>query len=188
MLPLVVSVAAVCLVATWIVYTHNLLVRMRNKVDEAFSGIDVQLKRRHDLVPNLTRAVSAYTRHERVSLAMIVDARSRADRATTPAQVDAAEKLLTTNLRGLLAVAEQYPELRATQSFTEMINELVDLENEIRAARSLYNQNVQVLSSYAQSFPALLVARFTRDTEFPYLRFEGVEQEAARLIGTGFAA
>ncbi|MBK5230654.1 MAG: LemA family protein [Thermoleophilia bacterium] len=182
----VAGLTALC--ATWAVYTHNVLVRARAKVQEAFSGIDVQLKKRQDLVPNLVQTVSGYVRHERVSLTTVTEARTRAVAASTPVQVDAAESLLDGQLRGLLAAAERYPELRASGNFAELIAELADIETEIQAARGLYNQNVEVLNSYAQSFPANLVAGRMRDVEYPFLRFDGVWENTNRLIGEGFAA
>jgi LemA protein len=188
MLALYISAAFVGLLVVWAVYTQNVLVRARNKVQEAFSGIDVQLKRRQDLVPNLVQTVSGYARHERVSLAMVTDARTQARAASTPEQVDAAESRLDLQLRGLLAVAESYPELRASTNFGELISELAEIENEIQAARALYNQNVEVLNSYAQSFPANLIATYMHDVEYPFLRFDGVWEDANRLVGEGFAA
>src|ERR1035437_5351162 len=119
---------------------------------------------------------------------MVTDARTQARAASTPEQVDAAESRLDLQLRGLLAVAESYPELRASTNFGELISELAEIENEIQAARALYNQNVEVLNSYAQSFPANLLATYMHDVEYPFLRFDGVWEDANRLVGEGFAA
>lgn len=172
----------------WIVYTHNVVVRARTKVLEAYSGIDVQLKLRRDLVPNLVQTVSGFARHERTTLSLVTQARSRAVAAQTPEQMDIAEQRLAGYLRGLLVVAEGYPELRASQNFIALMSELAEIENEIQASRSLYNQNVRVLNSYTQSFPASLVAGRMRDAEFPFLGFAGVGDDVARLLGEGFAA
>lgn len=188
MLPLYVAAGAVALLAAWIVYTHNVLVRARNKVREAFSGIYVQLEKRQDLVPNLVEAVSSYARHERMTLGMVAKAREQALAAATPRQVNDAEGRLSRQMRGLLALVENYPELRASTNFGELMRELVDVENEIQAARSLYNQNVSALNTYAQSFPASLVAGRMRGLDYPFLSFEGVGGDAAQLVSKGFAA
>ncbi len=188
MLAIYIGGACALFLAIWAIYTRNVIVRARNKAQEAFSGIDVQLKLRRDLVPNLVEAVAGYARHERESLLLVAEARTHAEAARTPAQVDAAEQHLAGHLRTMFAVAERYPELRASRNFSEMMVAMVEIENEIQAARALYNQNVRVLNSYAQSFPVSLVAGRMRSAEFPYLSLEGVGADAARLLGEGFAA
>lgn len=187
MLPLYVAGGLLALVALWAVYTYNLLIRMRTKAGEAFSGIDVQLKQRHDLVPNLVAAVAAYAKHERETFELVTRARATAVAAAGPSAVGAAEEVLVDRMRGLLAVAEQYADLRASQNFLALMNELTDVENEILASRNLYNQNVRVMRSYAESFPASIIAGSLGGLDLPYLTFERVHGDAGELI-EGFAA
>jgi LemA protein len=155
---LYVAAGALVLIGVWIVATSNSFVRARNKVDESWSGIDVQLKRRHDLVPNLVETVKGYAQHERETLTAVTDARAEAVAASEPASVARAEAKLTTALGGIRAVAEQYPELRASDNFQQLEAQLVQLENEIQAARRIYNANVQAYNTRIQVFPNSLVA------------------------------
>jgi LemA protein len=146
------------LIGIWIVATSNSFVRARNKVDEAWSGMDVQLKRRHDLVPNLVETVKGYAQHERTTLTAVTEARAEAVAATEPRHVAEAEAKLTSALGGIHAVAEQYPELRASENFQQLETQLAQLENEIQAARRIYNANVQAYNTRIQIFPNSLVA------------------------------
>jgi LemA protein len=155
---LYVAAGSLVLVAIWIVATSNSFIRARNKVDEAWSGVDVQLKRRHDLVPNLVETVKGYTQHERETLTAVTEARAEAVAATEPDRVAHAEAKLTSALGGIHAVAEQYPELRASDSFQQLSAQLAALENEIQAARRIYNANVQAYNTRIQIFPNSLVA------------------------------
>jgi LemA protein len=182
-------VAALAVVSVvWAVYTYNLLIHAGNKVDEAFSGIDVQLKQRHDLVPNLVETVRAYAGHEQRTLLAATQVRDEAIAATAPRQVEFSENRLATQMRSLIAVAEGYPELHASQEFAKLMEEVTEVETEIQAARSLYNQNVEFYNSHAQAFPASLVAGKMEHASFPFLRFEQVETDASRLAAQGFAA
>jgi LemA protein len=149
---------AVFLFAVWFVATSNSFVRARNKVDEAWSGVDVQLKRRHDLVPNLVETVKGYAQHERETLTAVTEARAEAVAASDPDRVAHAEAKLTSALGGIRAVAEQYPQLRASESFQQLEAQLAGLENEIQAARRIYNANVQAYNTRIQIFPNSLVA------------------------------
>jgi LemA protein len=149
---------AVALAVLWLVLTYNALVKSRNKVDEAWSGIDVQLERRHDLVPNLVETVKGYAAHERETLAQVAAARADAIAAGPPAQVESAEARLTTALGSIQALGEAYPELRAAESFRRLQAELAEIEDEIQAARRIYNANVQDYNTRIQVFPANLIA------------------------------
>ena len=122
------------LVGLWVVLTTNSFIRARNKVDEAWSGIDVQLKRRHDLVPNLVETVKGYAEHESATLAAVTQARSAAMSADTGSERRAAEAQLTGALAGIQVVAEEYPELRASESFRALQGELAELEDQIQAS------------------------------------------------------
>jgi LemA protein len=149
---------ALALVGLWAIVSYNALVRARNKVDEAWSGIDVQLKRRHDLVPNLVETVKGYAAHERETLEAVTSARSAAATAGEPGSIGRAEARLTSALGAINALAEAYPELRASESFQRLQAELAEIEDEIQAARRIYNANVQSYNSRIQVFPTMLIA------------------------------
>ncbi|MFY9487378.1 MAG: LemA family protein [Solirubrobacterales bacterium] len=172
----------------WAIYTYNVLVHLRNKVEEGFSGIDVQLKQRHDLVPNLIETVRGYAQHEQRVLTAATQARSDAVAATAPAEVDTAEQKLATGMRAVIAIAEQYPALRASSHFGTLMHELTEIEDEIQAARRLYNMNAEFYNSRAQQFPAFLIANRMHPRDFAYLRFDLIERDAGALTAGGFAA
>jgi LemA protein len=153
---IVLGAAAVLVV--WVVLAYNALVKARNKVDEAWSGIDVQLKRRHDLVPNLVETVKGYAAHERETLQSVTEARAAAVEASEPGAVERAEARLTSALGAINALAEAYPQLRAAENFQRLQAELAGVEDEIQAARRIYNSNVQHYNTRTQQFPTLLVA------------------------------
>ena len=153
----VVLGALVVLVLAYILI-NNSLISARNKCDEAWSGIDVQLKRRHDLVPNLVETVKGYAAHERETLQGVTEARLAAVEAGEPAAVERAEARLTSALGGINALAEAYPQLRASESFQRLQAELGAIEDEIQAARRIYNSNVQRYNTRTQQFPTLVVA------------------------------
>jgi LemA protein len=139
---------------------NNSLISTRNRCDEAWSGIDVQLKRRHDLVPNLVETVKGYAAHEQQTLTRVTDARAgamAADQAPPP-QRGQAESALSAALGGIRAVAEQYPTLRAADSFIRLQAQLAEIEDEIQASRRIYNSNVQIYNTRQQVFPNSLVA------------------------------
>ncbi len=137
---------------------RNSIIGSRNRVDEAWSGIDVQLKRRHDLVPNLVETVKGYAQHERETFEKVTQARAAAMQAQGPAEASQAEGMLTQALGGLRVVAEQYPELRATENFQQLSRNLSELEDEIQASRRIYNSNVQSYNTKIQIFPNSVVA------------------------------
>jgi LemA protein len=142
------------------VLINNSLISARNKCDEAWSGIDVQLKRRHDLVPNLVETVKGYAAHEQQTLTRVTDARAGAIAAEgqPPEQRAHAESSLSAALGGIRAVAEQYPQLRAADNFMRLQAQLAEIEDEIQAARRIYNSNVQIYNTRQQVFPNSLVA------------------------------
>jgi LemA protein len=134
------------------------MIRGRNKVDEAWSGIDVQLKRRHDLIPNLVESVKGYATHERETFQQVTDARAQAMGASGPAQSGVAEGFLSQALGRLFAVAEAYPQLRASENFQQLQNELTNTEDQISASRRIYNGNVQSYNTRIQVFPNSVIA------------------------------
>ena len=155
---LLVIAAIVILVIIYLIAQYNGMIRGRNKVDEAWSGIDVQLKRRHDLIPNLVESVKGYATHERETFQQVTDARAQAMQASGPAQSGVAEGFLSQALGRLFAVAEAYPQLRASENFQQLQNELTNTEDQISAARRIYNGNVQSYNTKIQVFPNSLFA------------------------------
>jgi len=141
-----------------VVGLYNGLVRARVRVDEAWSGIETQLKRRHDLVPNLVETVKGYAAHEKGVLEKVTEMRSRAMAASTPAQAAQAEGLLTQALRGLYAVAENYPDLKANQSFLSLQQTLADTEGAVAGSRQGYNAAVRDLNTRIESVPTNILA------------------------------
>ncbi|MBI4276403.1 LemA family protein [Candidatus Uhrbacteria bacterium] len=157
MSPLTIGLIIVAVIVLWLIATYNSLVRLKNRTDEAWSDIDVQLKRRHDLIPNLVNTVKGYAKHESTVFEKVTQARSAAMQATTPAAHAQAENMLTGALKSLFAVAESYPELKASQNFLELQRELTDTEDKIQASRRFYNTNVRDLNIKLESFPTNLI-------------------------------
>jgi len=155
---IVIVLAVIALAILYVVLVYNGMIRARNMVDEGWSGIDVQLKRRHDLIPNLVESVKGYAAHERDVLQAVTDARVNAMSAAGPAAAGAAEGVLGQALGRLLAVAEAYPQLRATENFQKLQAELANTEDQIAAARRIYNGNVQSYNTRIQVFPNSLIA------------------------------
>jgi LemA protein len=153
-----ILVAALVLVALYAVYLFNRLVALRNRVDNGWSQIDVQLRRRYDLIPNLVETVRGYAAHEREVFEEVAEARSRAMAAEGVGDQAGAENQVTRGLRQLLAVAESYPALKANQNFLALQEELTATESKIAYARQFYNDQVMRLNTSIQSFPSNLVA------------------------------
>ncbi len=147
--------ALLVIVAIWL---YNGLVRLRVGADQAWSDIDTQLKRRYDLIPNLVETVKGYAAHERGVFEKVAEARSRAMGATTPAQAAQAEGMLAQALRGLFAVAEAYPELKANQNFLALQSQLAETENAISGSRRIYNAVVRDLNTRIQTVPSNMIA------------------------------
>ena len=158
MVVLYIVIGVVVLLALYWILERNSMVGARNRVDEAWSGIDVQLKRRHDLIPNLVETVKGYASHERETFQRVTEARAEAMKAQGPAEASAAEGRLSAVLGDLRAVAENYPQLRATENFQKLQNELTETEDEIQASRRIYNSNVQSYNTRIQQFPGSIIA------------------------------
>ena len=156
--PAIIVLAVIVIAVVWAIGVYNGLVSMRQRVNQAFADIDVQLRQRHDLIPNLVETVKGYAAHERGTLDEVVKARNTAVAAQGPAQQAAAENMLTGALRQLFAVAEAYPDLKASASFQQLQAELADLENKIAASRRFFNNAVQEYNTGIQRFPAALFA------------------------------
>jgi LemA protein len=160
-----IVVAIVVVVALWAVYSYNRLVTYRNRTDEGWSQIDVQLRRRYDLIPNLVETVKGYAAHERELFEEVAEARAAAMGASGAGEQASAENAITSGLRKLLAVAEAYPDLKASTNFLALQEELTGTESKIAYARQYYNEQVRLLNTRIQSFPSSVIAnafRFAR--------------------------
>ena len=158
MLGLWIVLGAVVLAIVWAVVAFNRLVTYRNRAEEGWSQIDVQLRRRYDLIPNLVETVQGYAAHEREVFEEVARARSAAIGATGAAEQASAENAVTTGLRKLLAVAENYPDLKASTNFLALQEELTGTESKIAYARQYYNEQVRLLNTRIQSFPSSVIA------------------------------
>ena len=155
----VVGIAVLLLLlAVFVVVLYNRLVRLRNRTENAWAQVDVQLRRRYDLIPNLVETVKGYASHERATFEEVTKARTAAQQARTVPEQAEAENFLTAAIGRLFAVAEDYPELRATENFQQLMRQLSELEDEIQASRRIYNSNVQSYNTKIQIFPNSIVA------------------------------
>lgn len=153
-----ILLAVVALVAIWLIFTYNGLVTLKNRVDEAWSDIDVQLKRRYDLIPNLVATVKGYATHESGTFEKVTAARTAAMAATGPHDKAVAENMLTGALKSVFALSEAYPDLKANENFMKLQDELSDTENKVQASRRFYNGNVRDFNTKLQVFPTNLIA------------------------------
>jgi LemA protein len=177
-----VIVLLIVIIAIWAIVTYNRLVRLRTQVESSWAQIDVQLKRRHSLIPNLVETVKGYAAHERGTLEAVIQARNTAVQvggspAAGPEQQAQAEGMLTQALGRLFALAEAYPNLKANQNFLGLQQELATTEDKIAYARQFYNSAIQTLNATVQSFPTNLIAGMGGFTTKPY--FEAVGGERA---------
>jgi len=177
LIPLIVLIGLGLLLVLWLVATYNGLVRFRNRVRNAWSQIDVQLKRRHDLIPNLVETVKGYAGHEKDTLERVVQARTQAVQATGVAQQSIAEGALSQALGRLMVVVEQYPDLKANQNFLSLQEELASTENRIGFSRQYYNDEVMQYNTRIQSVPTNIVAGMFA---FAQEEFFEIEDQAAR--------
>lgn len=178
---LLVVLGLIVLGGGWLVLTYNSLVQTRNRADEAWSDIEVQMKRRYDLIPNLVEAVKGYAKHEEGVFTKVTEARSVAMGATTPAQHAAAENMLSSTLKSMFAVAEAYPALRAAESFMHLQTELSDAEDKIQAARRFFNGNVRDLNTAIQSFPTNVIANAFGFTKREFFDAPDVVNEPVKI-------
>ena len=185
MTPLFLAAGGILLILIWGVLTYNALVRSRNRVDQSWSGVDVQLKRRRDLVPNLVKTVEAYAVHERETLQEITDARSDAAAATGRVWREKCERRLSGGLLAVNVAAESYPELRASTGFRELQRQLIEVEEDIVGARRIFNSNVQRFNDLVQTFPASFVAGFGSFTPRQYFDVETSVERAVPSAGAG---
>jgi LemA protein len=171
-LPFWIALGIVLLVLLYAVLAFNGLVRLRNRVDNGWSQIDVQLRRRYDLIPNLVETVEGYATHEREVFERVTDARSQAMGAGTVAEQADAENMITAGLGRLLAVAESYPDLKANQNFLALQEELTGTESKIAYARQFFNDQVMRLNTKIQSFPSSVIANLFHVEPRPFFDIE----------------
>ncbi len=165
----------------WLIAVYNGLIKLKNRVDEAWSDIDVQLKRRYDLIPNLINTVKGYATHEKELFEKVTAARTAAMGATTPHEKEQAENMLSGTLKSLFAVAEAYPDLKANQNFLELQRELTDTEDKIQASRRFYNGNVRDFNTKIEIFPNNLIAGMLKFTKREFFEAEEGEKKVVSV-------
>ncbi|KKU51743.1 MAG: hypothetical protein A3H69_02640 [Candidatus Sungbacteria bacterium RIFCSPLOWO2_02_FULL_47_9] len=153
-----IGIGIVAVIVLWLIFAYNGLVRGKQRIHEAWSDIEVQLKRRYDLIPNVVSTVKGYATHESKTMESVIQARAAAMGAKTNDEKAKAENMLSSTLKTLFAVAEAYPDLKANQNFLALQQELSDTENKIQAARRFYNGNVRDYNIKVQTFPTNLIA------------------------------
>jgi len=179
---ILVIIAVIAIGAGWVISAYNGFIRLRNMVEEAFSTMDVYLKKRYDLIPNLVETVKGYAAHEKTTLENVVQARNMAADAKTIEGRIQGENMLQSTLRSLFAVAEAYPDLKANQNFMDLQSQLQRIEDEIANARKYYNAVVKEFNTKAESFPSNIIAgifNFTRKTMFEVN--DETEREAVKV-------
>ena len=186
MTPTYIVLGLVVVVIVWLIMTYNGLIRSKNQVDEATSDIDVQLKRRYDLIPNLVETVKGYMTHERETLVKLTEARTAAmatsnNPSATLADKERAENQLSGTLKTLFAVTENYPELKASQNFLQLQDEISDTENKIQAARRFYNSNVRDFNIKIQVFPTNLLANSMHFMKYEFFQAEAGERQNVQV-------
>ncbi len=175
---LIILVAVVGFVG-FVVFTFNSLIRGRNRVKEAWADIEVQLKRRYNLIPNLVEAVKGYMGHERDTLAQLTEMRAKAMQGGSLEERGQTENMITDALKSVFALSENYPQLRASENFTELQRELTDTENKIQASRRFYNGTVRDFNTAVQSFPQNIIAGMFNFKEREFFEL-GEDEEAAK--------
>ncbi|PIT88690.1 MAG: hypothetical protein COU29_01330 [Candidatus Magasanikbacteria bacterium CG10_big_fil_rev_8_21_14_0_10_36_32] len=186
MMPLYIILGVAVVIGLWLILTYNGLIRSKNQVDESYSDIDVQLKRRYDLIPNLVETVKGYMTHEQNTLIKLTEARSAAmkvhdNKEATLAEREAAENMLSGTLKSLFAVTENYPDLKASQNFMELQRELTDTENKIQAARRFYNGNVRDFNIKIQVFPTNLIASALKFVKYDFFKADEGEKTNVKV-------
>ncbi|MGB4076180.1 MAG: LemA family protein [Minisyncoccia bacterium] len=181
-----ILIGIVVLVVLWLVFSYNGFVTLVNRAKEAWSDIEVQMKRRYDLIPNLVETVKGYAAHEKQAFESVTAARSAAMGASSVADHAKAENMLTGALKSLFAVAEAYPDLKANTNFLELQRELSDTENKIQAARRFYNQNVMALNTGLEQFPGNIVGGIFNFVKREFFELSEGEQAAKDPVKVAF--
>ena len=178
---LYIILLAAVIIVFWLMAVYNGLIRLKNRTDEAWSDIDVQLKRRYDLIPNLVETVKGYAKHERELFENVTKARTTAMGVRGMEEKVKAENMLSQTLKSLFAVAENYPQLKASENFAKLQDELSDTENKIQAARKFYNGNVRDFNTKIQVFPNNLVAGMLKFIKYEFFGVEEGEKENVKV-------
>ncbi|MBU3942493.1 LemA family protein [Patescibacteria group bacterium] len=181
MIFLYILLGIILLIVLWVVFSYNSLVSFRNRTKEAWSDIDVQLKRRYDLIPNLVETVKGYATHERELLEKVTQARANAMNAQTIDEKGKAENMLSQTLKSLFAVTENYPDLKAAGNFLELQRELRDTEDKIQASRRFYNGNVRDMNIKIETVPTNIVANMFGFKKAEFFEIETVEKEPVKV-------
>jgi len=181
-----VAPVAIGALVLWVIAMYNQFVQLANRVKEAWSDIEVQMKRRYDLIPNLLETVKGYAAHEKDVFEKVTQARAAAIGAQTMPQHAQAENMLSGALKSLFAVAEAYPQLRANENFLELQRELTDTEDKIQAARRFYNGNVRDMNTLMESFPSNLVANIFKFQKQEFFELEEGESAARQPVKVSF--
>ncbi|MFA7208726.1 MAG: LemA family protein [Parcubacteria group bacterium] len=168
-------------IALWVIAVYNGLIKLKNRVDEAWSDIDVQLKRRYDLIPNLINTVKGYAAHEKDVFEKVTEARTRAMGADSAHDKAEAENMLSGTLKTLFAVSENYPDLKANQNFLELQRELTDTEDKIQASRRFYNGNARDFNIKIEVFPNNLIAGMLHFTKREFFEADEAEKENVQV-------
>jgi LemA protein len=176
-----ILIIIVAVLALWVIMTYNGLIKLKNRVDEAWSDIDVQLKRRYDLIPNLINTVKGYAAHEKELFEKVTQARTTAMGAQNPADKENAENMLSGTLKSLFAVAEAYPDLKANQNFLELQRELSDTEDKIQASRRFYNGNVRDFNIKIEIFPTNIFAGMLHFVKREFFQADAAEKENVKV-------
>jgi LemA protein len=179
-----VILGVIALIIVWLIAIYNGLIKAKNRTEEAWSDIDVQLKRRYDLIPNLVETVKAYAKHESGVFEKVTEARTRAmaaEKSGDPKAIQETENMLAGTLKTLFAVAENYPDLKATGNFLQLQDELSDTENKIQASRRFYNGNVRDFNIMLQTFPNNLVASFLGFKAREFFGIDEAEKETVKV-------
>ena len=169
------------MIVAWLIAVYNGLITLRNRTDEAWSDIDVQLKRRYDLIPNLVETVKGYAKHESETFEKVVQARAAAMGAQTTAAKAEAENALSQTLKSLFAIAENYPDLKASQNFLQLQDDLKDAEDKIQAARRFYNANVRDFNTKIQVFPNNLIAERLNFKKYEFFEIGNEERQNVQV-------
>ncbi|CAN5736779.1 LemA family protein [soil metagenome] len=186
MTPLYIVLALVVLLVLYVIFAYNGFISKVNRTKEAWADIDVQLKRRYDLIPNLVETVKGYATHESAAFENVTKARSQAMQAGTPAAKADAENQLSGTLKTLFAVAEAYPDLKANQNFLSLQAELSNTEDKIQAARRFYNGNVMELNTAVQSFPGNIIANSFHITKMDLFELSDADSAAREPVKVSF--
>ena len=181
-----IVLGVVAVVAGWLGVTYNRFVTLTNRVKEGWSDIEVQMKRRYDLIPNLVETVKGYAAHEAGTLQKVTEMRTRAMNATAPADKAEAENMLSGALKSLFAVSENYPDLKANTNFVELQRELSDTENKIQAARRFYNGVVMELNTKLQSFPSNLIGNMFGFKQSDFFQLDAADAAAKEPVKVQF--